>query len=398
MEKYKVIHLEKPNTLANFLSEKERQDIVSLKVTGFIGREDFDDVLDDMCDSCGQFDDDDDYTPDYELSSALRHLDLGEATYVDGDCLPYFGFHTLLETAILPQGIKSTQEEYETALSESENLKTLGLPAGLKSVAGFNSCPKLTDLVLPEGLEIIEEYAFCGCESITAIRIPASVKSISGSSFAGCNISAYEIDEKNPYYTVIDGVLYSKDLKTLVAFPSAYPQKLFVVPETTQIIGDSAFMDSQVDKVVLPEGLTTIEGWAFEGSSIRNIEMPDTITKIGDLAFRFCFELENVRLSNGLKELPDKTFESCMKLRKLELPSSIKTIHFLALVWAQNLETVILKSTIPPIITGRIKIDPSSRAKTTFYVPDGCLSSYRNDLGWKPFKVKEIKELYNENR
>ena len=59
-------------------------------------------------------------------------------------------------------------------------------------------------------------------------------------------------------------------------------------------------MDSQVDKVVLPEGLTTIEGWAFEGSSIRNIEMPDTITNIGYIAFRFCFELENVRLSNGL--------------------------------------------------------------------------------------------------
>lgn len=55
MEKYKVIHLEKPNTLTNFLSEKERQDIVSLKVTGFIGREDFDDVLDDMCDSCERY-------------------------------------------------------------------------------------------------------------------------------------------------------------------------------------------------------------------------------------------------------------------------------------------------------------------------------------------------------
>lgn len=71
MEKCKVIHLEKPNTLTNFLSEKERQDIVSLKVTGFIGREGFDDVLDDMCDSCGQFDDDDNYTPDYELSSEM---------------------------------------------------------------------------------------------------------------------------------------------------------------------------------------------------------------------------------------------------------------------------------------------------------------------------------------
>ena len=225
MEKTRIIHLEKANTLANFLTQEERETIVSLKITGFLGRQDFDDVLDDMCDSCGQYDDDDNYTPDYELSSALRHLDMGDATYVDGDCLPYFGFHTLLETVILPQGIKSTLEEDETALSESENLHTLVLPAGLKTIGGFNSCPKLTGLTLPEGVEEIESFAFCGCEAITAIRIPASVEYISGSSFAGCNLAAYEIDESNPYYTVIDGVLYSKDLKTLVAFPTAYPNK-----------------------------------------------------------------------------------------------------------------------------------------------------------------------------
>lgn len=392
MEKSKVIHLEKANTLSSFLTKEERENIVSLKITGFMGQHDFDDVLDDMCDSCGEYDENDDYTPDYELSSALRHLDMGEATYVDGDCLPYFGFHTLLETAILPKGIKSTQEEYETALSESENLQTLGLPAGLKTVAGFNSCPKLTGLVLPEGLEIIEEFAFCGCDSITAIRIPASVKSISGSSFAGCNIAAYEMDEKNPYYTVIDGVIYSKDLKTLVAFPSAYPQKLFVVPETTQIIGDSAFMDSKIDSVVLPLGLTTIEGWAFQGSSIKSIDLPDTITSLGELSFRFCTELEHVRLSNGLTEIPRQTFSSCTKLKKLVIPSNVKTIHFLALVWAYGLGIVVMQSAVPPEIVGKTIVGGSNYGNITFYVPNGSLSSYKNSPGWKCFKVKEIKE------
>ena len=133
MEKRKIIHLEEPNTLSNFLTKEERENIESLKITGFMGRKDFEDVLDDMCDTFGEYDDDDDYTPDYELSPALRHLDMGEATYVDGDCLPYFGFHTLLETAILPQGIKSTLEDGETAFSEAENLHTLVLPSGLKN-------------------------------------------------------------------------------------------------------------------------------------------------------------------------------------------------------------------------------------------------------------------------
>ena len=59
MEKYKEIHLEQPNTLANFLSEEEREEVVSLKITGVIGREDFDDVLDDMGESGGYHDADD---------------------------------------------------------------------------------------------------------------------------------------------------------------------------------------------------------------------------------------------------------------------------------------------------------------------------------------------------
>ena len=363
MEKYKEIHLEKPNTLSNFLSEEERQEIVSLKITGLIGRQDFDDVLDDMCDSCGLFDDDDNYTSDYELASALRHLDLGDATYVDGDCLPYFGFHTLLETAILPQGIKSTQEECETALSESENLRILILPEGLKIVDGFNSCPKLTGLILPEGLEIIESHAFCGCESITAIRIPASVKSISGSSFAGCNIAAYEIDENNPYYTVIDGVLYSKDFKTLVAFPSAYPKKHFVVPNTTVIIGEHAFMDSQIESVEIPNGVTTIQEWSFEGSHIQSIDMPDTVTSIGDGAFRFCFELKHVGLPTVLTEIPQQTFESCPRLKELVVPSSVRTIHYSSLIWSHGIERLVLQDGLEEIADDGIMIATNGSIK-----------------------------------
>lgn len=46
MEKSKVIHLEEANTLSNFLTSEERHTLVSLKITGFIGRKDFDDEQD----------------------------------------------------------------------------------------------------------------------------------------------------------------------------------------------------------------------------------------------------------------------------------------------------------------------------------------------------------------
>lgn len=350
MEYSKTIHLENANTLSNFLTQEERVNVVSLKITGFLGRKDFEDVLNNMCDSWGEFDDNDDYTPDYDLSPSLRHLDMGDATYVDGASLPYFGFHTLLETVSLPQGIKSTTIEDETALSYAENLRTLILPAGLKTVGGFNSCPKLTGLVLPEGLKTIESFAFCGCEGIKTIRIPASVEYISGSSFADCHLAVFEIDESNPNYTVIDGVLYSKDLKTLVAFPSAYPNKHFIVPNTTVVIGEHAFSFSKITSIELPGGLTTINEWAFNASHIRSIHIPDTVTKIGEGTFQFCLELEQVELPAKLDDIPRETFVSCPKLKELVVPYSVRTIHYSALIWSHGIERLVLQDGLEEIV------------------------------------------------
>ena len=116
---HKQIHLEKPNTLSLFLNEEERQELVSLKITGVIGKKDFDEVLDDMCEVWGEYDEDDNFIPDYEDSAAIRHLDMGEATYVDGDELPYFGYRTQLETLVLPKGIKSACDEDESGFNKS---------------------------------------------------------------------------------------------------------------------------------------------------------------------------------------------------------------------------------------------------------------------------------------
>ena len=134
-----------------------------------------------------------DFIPDFELTPALRHLDLGEAVYVDGEGMPYFGFHAQLETFILPKGLTTVAYE-ETGFSESEMLKRVVLPEGLKTVYGFNSCPNLSGIILPESVERIDSFAFAGCKAISSLRIPSLVKEIDGSCFADCNISSFDVE------------------------------------------------------------------------------------------------------------------------------------------------------------------------------------------------------------
>ena len=130
----KTIHLKKANTLTSFLSEKERQEVVSLKITGFIGCKDFEDVLDEMCDVWSEYDEEGNYIPNYKNSAAIRILDLGEATYVDGENLPFFGFRSQLETFILPHGVKSTLDGDEEAPKRAWVLYRNGLANGPGSV------------------------------------------------------------------------------------------------------------------------------------------------------------------------------------------------------------------------------------------------------------------------
>ena len=391
MDKYKEIHLEKPNTLANFLSEEDRKEVVSLKITGFIGREDFEDVLDDMCESGGYHDADDNYIPNYDLAAPLRHLDLGEATYVDGDCLPYFGFVAQQETVILPKGIKTTLDEgeSETGFSESEMLKKLVLPEGLKVVGGFNSCNNLSDLILPEGLEEICSHAFCGCDAITSIRIPASVKVMDGSCFADCNIKEYVVDGNNPCFTVVDGIIYNKDLTKLVAFPSFYPNRHFTVPSTVRIIGDSAFMDSHIDSIELPDSLTTIEGWAFDGSTIKSVTIPDSVTEIGELAFRFCWDLEQVKLPKDIQNIYQMTFCGCPKLKSIRIPASVVKIDRFALE-SQNLKTIIMEGNVPPEVSINFRDGMSIPKGVEIFVPKGAMQAYKDAHGWKRYDIKEV--------
>lgn len=374
MEKNVTIHLREPNTLARYLCSMQRQMVESLKITGVLGWEDFD-VLDDMCTTWGRYDDDDNFIPDEEGNPVLRHLDLGEATYVDGDDLPYFGFHTILESCILPHGIKTTLDgkEWETGLCESDSLKKLVLPEGLKTVGGFCACPNLTDLVLPEGLEDITDNAFTGCDDIKQIHIPSSVKYLYGGSFAGCNIKAYEIAEDNPYFVAIDGVVFTKDLTKLVAFPSSSPHQEYVVPETTKIIGDEAFRFSKIESVALPHSLETIGFEAFSCSSIQAIVIPDSVKTIDNRVFSYCKQLTSIRLSSGLSTFPIEMLSSC-----------------------GNLKTIILDCDKPPKVEGHLRGNDGRHKCINLLVPPVSVVAYKNASSWKSFNVKE--NTTDENR
>lgn len=361
------IKIDVPGTLSKKIPHDVRDKIVYLKISGSVNSTDFYDVLDDMCTSNGEYDDYDNYQIDLEGSPALRRLDMGKAIFVGGEQLPYFGFHTQLEKLILPSGISSIiDEDHETGFSDSEMLTELILPEGIKTLRGVMNCPNLKELKIPQSVENIESFAFAGCSSIKNIRIPRNVKKIDGSSFADCHVSRYEVEPDNQNFVAKDGVIFSKDLTRLIAFPSYYPDKEYVIPQTTKVIGWGAFMNSQIKRIEIPNSVEIIEGWSFQDSAVSSLVIPDSVKVIGELAFRWCQNLKYIELSNNIAEIPSQLLSSCTSLKRIEIPSNVKQVDYSALAWCESLEEIIFHPGVEIIVdNGPILIRSSKLKRVT---------------------------------
>ena len=93
-------------------------------------------------------------------------------------------------------------------------------------------------------------------------------------------VEAFIVDEANQDYCSVGGVLFTKDMAELVAYPYGKTQIEYTVPDGVKRIGEYAF--SKIDniyKINFPESLESIGGYAFYGIySIRRIDVPAGVT------------------------------------------------------------------------------------------------------------------------
>ena len=98
----------------------------------------------------------------------------------------------------------------------------------------------LTNLVISDGTTSIEAGAFEGCAGLESVTIPASVTSIGVNAFCRCsNLTDFSVDPQNGFYMFKDGLLLTKDGKTLVEGINS--QGNITIPAGVTSIGDCAF-------------------------------------------------------------------------------------------------------------------------------------------------------------
>ena len=202
------------------------------------------------------------------------------------------------------------------AFTGNNVITDLVIPEGVTTLYwySFNTCRNLETVTLPDSLEFIDSWAFERCSKLKTINVPANVTRINGGAFAqNSSMTSITCDPANKNYVSVDGVLFTKDMKELVAYPGGI-QGGYTVPATVNHIGDAAFYGalgldsvtilgnldfigfeafaecSKLTDVAIRDGVNYVGYWAFRGcDGIKTLTVPQSVTNIGDQAFGFAY-------------------------------------------------------------------------------------------------------------
>ncbi|MBO4391451.1 MAG: leucine-rich repeat protein [Lachnospiraceae bacterium] len=158
----------------------------------------------------------------------------------------------------------------------------------------FDGCLDLEEIILEDGIEAIGVDC-CVSTKVETLYIPKTVTNIYSN--YGMHIDVV-VDPENPVYKSIDGVLFDKNGKELIYFPSRR-KGIYEVPNGVATLGHDSFLNSCLSKLYLP----------------------DSLLEIGDGSFSAMYELTDITIPKKAKFVSeyDNHFDSCDALERIDV-------------------------------------------------------------------------------
>lgn len=135
----------------------------------------------------------------------------------------------LIENLVIPEGVV---EISDYAFQYCVSIKNIEFPKSIKTIGNgaFCHCKSLTRVTVPEGITILNPYTFLGCDNLSNVTLPKSLLSIEFAAFSYC-----------------------PELKSII------------IPDNVEYIGTCAFNATPLTSIVIPKSMKRISGASFFG-------------------------------------------------------------------------------------------------------------------------------------
>ena len=203
-----------------------------------------------------------------------------------GTLLIYPAGKTTPEYAV-PDWVKRIRER---AFDSCLYLKKVSLPKSLSVLPEelFFGCKNLMSVYIPESVIEIQDTAFCYCSALQSIKLPASLKYFGNYVFDWCDtLENIFVDKCNPCFCDQNGVLFNKNVSTLLRYPEGKKDLNYMVPRSVKHIRMRAFLHNQfLESVILPDEVASIREKTFCAcDNLKDLVIPSDVKEIGAYAF-----------------------------------------------------------------------------------------------------------------
>ena len=242
------------------------------------------------------------------------------------------------------------------------SVKTITIPSTInnKPVIGiaYLGAGNVKEIVVSDSVKFLSKGWLSNCRNVEKVTIGSAVEQIGVDIIEYGKIKNIEVSANNPNFKSIDGIVYSKDGKTLIVYPIEKGYT-YNVPATVANIDVLFDYDIYTDvEIVIPATSTnfvTVDGVTYNADKTKilfsdkektgNYVMPDTVTSINNYAFEGS-KIESLTISKNVNEIVYGVFANCSSLKTVTMPDSVKTIKYSAFSNCEALKTVTLSKSL----------------------------------------------------
>ena len=260
-----------------------------------------------------------------------------------------------------------------------ELITNLVIPNSVTSIGNyaFYGCSGLTSVEIPNSVTSIGEGAFEHCTGLKSVVIPNSVTSIGGSAFYDCTgLKSVEISDLAAWWGISFDGYYSN--------PLSYAHNLYLKGEL-------------VTDLEIPHSITSIGSYAFAGcSGLKSVVIPNSVTSIGKGAFEGCSGLISVVIGNSVTSIGDSAFEDCSGLRSIVIGNSVTSIGYSAFSGCNGLIKYAYPNDLSFHFSSGMEVEVSISYERNAVIEDGVIfSADKNEILFVPLNYTGIYEIPN---
>lgn len=235
-----------------------------------------------------------------------------------------------------------------SAFNGCSSLTSLTIPDSVTEIGGgaFAACSSLTSLTIGKSVASIGFNALGGCSGLTSITVPNSLNEFSG--LHGCeNLEYLYVEDDNPNYVSIDGIVFSKDMTLLAFYPAGKKNTSYEIPASVTAISDWAFFGcGNLTTVTIPGSVTAIGPNVFYGCrNLASVTIPNSVKIIGTSAFQNCSSLRSISIPDSVSTIDDFAF-GMSGLTSVTIPGSVTTVGIMAFISCKDLISVTIPGSI----------------------------------------------------